>query len=80
MPLTVPGGNTSCAHGDPYSFFYRVGTNDHVTVFFEGGGACWDLDSCLLPIYSTTVDVESTLTDLDSRSGLLSNDPRYVRV
>jgi hypothetical protein len=66
-----------CGHGTPYSFFFKVGTNDRVTVFFEGGGACWDAGSCMIPgLWTDSVDIDQNLSDLSSREGLLSDDPR----
>jgi hypothetical protein len=41
-----PGGDAFCAHGDPYSYWVRPGTSGRLTVFFEGGGGCWDADTC----------------------------------
>jgi len=41
-----PGGDTVCAHGTPYRFFAREGSSDHLLIFFQGGGACWDGNTC----------------------------------
>jgi hypothetical protein len=42
----TPGGDTSCAHGDPFSFWFRPGKKDRLLVFFQGGGLCWDAETC----------------------------------
>ena len=42
----IPGGNTSCARGTPFSFYYIEGDPEKVVVDFVGGGACWDKKSC----------------------------------
>jgi hypothetical protein len=41
-----PGGETSCAHGDPFQFWIRPGSSDHLLVYFEGGGGCWSAETC----------------------------------
>lgn len=41
-----PGGATTCADGSPYHFFVRDGDPAHLTVFFQGGGACWSGATC----------------------------------
>jgi hypothetical protein len=41
-----PGGKTRCARGDPYSFWLRRGDPRKMLVFFQGGGACDDAESC----------------------------------
>lgn len=40
------GGDTMCARGTPYSFWVRPGTINKLLIFFEGGGGCWDAESC----------------------------------
>ncbi len=41
-----PAG-ASCSDGSPYKFFVQFSeTSDDVIIFFEGGGACWDYESC----------------------------------
>jgi len=43
---------TRCAWGNPWHFFYHQGQDpEKLVIFFEGGGACWDAESCRLPIY-----------------------------
>jgi len=35
--VNVPGGpGTACAHGTPYSYFYKPGTTNKLAIFFEG--------------------------------------------
>lgn len=41
-----PGGDTRCARGDAYRFFVRGGDSDKVIVDFQGGGACWNEETC----------------------------------
>ncbi|MFQ3568628.1 MAG: pectin acetylesterase-family hydrolase [Aggregatilineales bacterium] len=41
-----PGGETICSRGTPYRFFVRPGRPEDVTIYFQGGGACWDAETC----------------------------------
>lgn len=40
-----PEGDTRCAHDTDYRFWYRPG-NEDVMVYFQGGGGCWNQDTC----------------------------------
>jgi hypothetical protein len=44
----APGEDTVCAYGTPYQFFVRPAetTSDKLMIHFEGGGACWDAETC----------------------------------
>jgi len=36
-----------CSDGSPYKFWVEFSeTSDNLIIFFEGGGACWDYESC----------------------------------
>src|SRR5579871_1694864 len=35
-----------CARGTPYSFFVHPANPDKLMIYFQGGGACWDADTC----------------------------------
>lgn len=51
----MPGGETRCSDGSDYAFFVRPGKADKLLVFFQGGGACWNLQTCdplLQPTYT----------------------------
>jgi hypothetical protein len=41
-----PGGATSCARGGQYSFFVRRAESNKLLIYFEGGGACYDAETC----------------------------------
>lgn len=41
-----PGGDTLCARGAPYTFFTRAGDPNKLLIFFQGGGACWNAETC----------------------------------
>lgn len=37
----------SCALGQPYSFHFKPGKRDKLLVYYNGGGACWDSNTCV---------------------------------
>ncbi|HEX9990102.1 MAG TPA: pectin acetylesterase-family hydrolase [Chloroflexia bacterium] len=41
-----PGGETICARGTPYAFWVRPGTVNKLLVYFQGGGGCWNAETC----------------------------------
>ncbi len=53
-----PGGETVCAHDDPFSFFVRRGDPNRLLVYLYGGGACWDAEGCAegSDIYSQRIE------------------------
>lgn len=51
VEYTFPASSgASCMNGTPYRMYYKIASEasmrDKVLVDFEGGGACWDFDSC----------------------------------
>src|SRR5438552_1818275 len=57
IDVLVDGGNTydwqkvempgaQCGNGSQYKFFVHKTSSPNVMFFFEGGGACWDYDTC----------------------------------
>ena len=44
--MIEPGGETMCAHGTPYAYWVHPGARNDLLVFFQGGGGCWDADTC----------------------------------
>lgn len=61
------GGDTLCSKGAPYSFFVHPGEPDKLAIFFEGGGMCWNAETCgprqnslFTEAISTTADALST--------------------
>jgi len=42
--VALPGAK--CGNGSQYKFFARRTGSPNLLVFFEGGGACWDFDTC----------------------------------
>jgi Pectinacetylesterase len=41
-----PGGETRCARGGKYAFWFRKGEPEKLLVFFQGGGGCFDVTTC----------------------------------
>lgn len=37
-----------CSKDTPYSFHYRAGTENKLLMYYQGGGACWDIPSCFV--------------------------------
>jgi len=57
VDILVDGGNTYpwqkvqlpgavCGNGSPYKFWVYATGSPNLLLFFEGGGACWDYDTC----------------------------------
>ena len=44
--MQIPVDGAICARGTPYSFFVHDGSPDKLIVYFQGGGACWNADTC----------------------------------
>ena len=43
----APETGAVCGNGSEYKFFVnRVPNTSNTVVYFEGGGACWDYESC----------------------------------
>lgn len=40
------GPGTGCALDTPYTFYWRPAVSDRLTVYFQGGGACWNDRTC----------------------------------
>ena len=57
--IIEPGGDTICSDGSAYKFFVRPGTSNKLMVYFQGGGACWNGDTCdpdLKPTYYVNLE------------------------
>lgn len=75
-PQLVPlaGGLVPVPAETDYSFFLRAGDPAKLAVFFDGGGACWDANTCIgsallgTPVYALTVD--ETVASLGAAGGL----------
>lgn len=60
-----PGGATACVDDEDYRFFVRPGSTDRLFVYFEGGGACWDAETCRLDsgVYDPGIDFDPATAD-----------------
>ncbi|MEP1447291.1 MAG: pectin acetylesterase-family hydrolase [Paraglaciecola sp.] len=61
-----PGGVTQCSDGSPYKFHVKPGKTDKLFVFFNGGGACWNAQTC---------DARAERKAFVPRADLAHNDP-----
>jgi hypothetical protein len=41
-----PGGETICSKGTPFKFFAHPGQSNKLLIYFDGGGACWNDETC----------------------------------
>ena len=75
-PTLMPAGTgvQAIPADTAYSFFFRPGDPDKLAIFWDGGGACWDPNTCIGsallgdPVYALTVD--ETVEELDAAPGL----------
>lgn len=42
----LPAGQTACATGDDFRFWLRDGSSDDLLIYFQGGGGCWNYETC----------------------------------
>lgn len=70
----LPGGDTACSKGSPFTYFVRPGATDKVVIEFSGGGACWSDATCPLAdsaaIFTSTVETPSYVTDEATAKGI----------
>jgi hypothetical protein len=70
------GPGTGCsAPGSEYAFFARPGDPKKLAIYFDGGGACWNEETCATdPAYDPAIDEAD---DPASRRGIFAlDDPR----
>ena len=48
--------NPICAEGGSYEFFAKRGSTNHLLVYYEGGGACWEQLTCSVPVCDISAD------------------------
>jgi hypothetical protein len=69
----VPGGDCECADGSEFYFFERRADPTKVVLFLEGGGACWDPETCAFTTEdSTTYTWNATNEDRAFRGGIFN--------
>lgn len=42
----VPGGDAVCSDGSEFAFYTRAGDPEKLLFYLQGGGACWNLQTC----------------------------------
>ncbi len=58
--IITPGGATRCADGSPYRFLVHYGATNRLLIYFQGGGACWDTNTCInLQVFDSNVGEET---------------------
>jgi Pectinacetylesterase len=69
----VPGGDCECADGSEFYFFELRADPTKVVLFLEGGGACWDPETCAFTTEdSTTYTWNATNEDRAFRGGIFN--------
>jgi hypothetical protein len=61
----------SCALGDPYTFYLKPGKTDKLLVYFNGGGACWDNNTCVDSLITNNPVYATSSTDSFNNPGLM---------
>jgi hypothetical protein len=59
--LILPGGKTRCIYSNssPYAFQVIPGDPDHLLLYFQGGGACWNKQSTFAGLCKANVSTQS---------------------
>lgn len=66
-----PGGETRCGNGSPWAFYVRKGTQNRVVVELQGGGGCWDAQTCFAQGAAVSyLRMEPDLADEASNTGI----------
>lgn len=63
-----PGGRTTCALGEDYSFWVRPGKVNRLVVDFMGGGACWSKETCDTGRFDFSTGLGGVRAAVESRS------------
>ena len=68
------GGQSLCARGEPFSFFYRPGTVNRLLIHFMGGGTCWNAETCQVgsPSFTTSIDYARNMLGTEVLDGFLN--------
>jgi len=65
----IPGPHgTGCSHDSSYAFYVKPGRSDQVTIYFQGGGGCWNNGTCGLD-GQATFDAQVDSTDAPANFG-----------
>ncbi|MBI2890256.1 MAG: hypothetical protein HYY13_05670 [Nitrospirae bacterium] len=69
-----PGGETACAHGTPYAFYVRPGKINKLSIYFQGGGACWNALSCAFESSLLSTSAEDRAQIAENMNGVVALD------
>ena len=64
-----------CLFGTPYQVFVRPGTNDKVLFYLEGGGGCWNEETCFGDTALGAKETSEPIADLSLFQGILGTGP-----
>ena len=67
----VPGGDTLCSDGSEFAFHTRMGDPTRLLFFLQGGGACWNLQTCD-PLGQPSYTVNLARTDPAQSDGVFN--------
>jgi hypothetical protein len=72
--------NPVCMDGSPYKFYARRGTVNKLVMYYQGGGACWEQLTCLVPACDTdVVDAQDNPNNFSSGFADLDNPANPFR-
>lgn len=63
-----------CMDGSPYHFFVKRGSVNKVLMYYQGGGACWDQDTCSVPTCDANVNPNGGDNPNNVRTGFGDRD------
>ncbi|MEY4948390.1 MAG: hypothetical protein RL698_601 [Pseudomonadota bacterium] len=75
-PIEYEGRNLQpqCMDGSPYHFFVKRGSVNKVLMYYQGGGACWDEQTCSLATCDTNVNPDGGDNPNNQKTGFGDRD------
>jgi Pectinacetylesterase len=78
--ITIPGAK--CGNGADYAIYVKPGNSEKLLIEFQGGGACWDYNSCFVTPLTSLAPLatppSSVLTSEDADNPYLGSTMIYV--
>lgn len=53
----------ACALSEPFRFFVQPGSSSNLLIFHDGGGACWEANTCASPLVSNDPTYDPRITE-----------------
>jgi hypothetical protein len=85
-PVPDSSGGGFAVPADPeFSFFFHGGDPDKLAIAFDGGGACWDTNTCIGsalsgdPIYDLVIDESAAMLNVPGGIGDRNNPENPLR-